>query len=401
MRQRLAWLDGLRAVAVLLVLYAHLSRYLFRGAREFSSEWLNAGTAGVMLFFLVSGYIIPASLERHGDLRRFWASRLRRLMPLYAVVSAAVVSLGIAGVVPLDPFLVDHPATAVAAHAGMVPFLLGVPLVTPVFWTLTFEMVFYLLVTALFALRIPRADAVLSVVLAAGGVATAPLIPQLVPGSSPVTAGVIVLLGAGLFAVTSRRRRAVVIGGLLLGGLAGTLLVVNMDPAHSWDGLLILAVMFTGTTVYRADHGQTGWWPVIVTGTVVAAALLANWFAELTSLHALTPRYMTRSVITLLVFAGSFALGMATRHLRTPRWLAHAGVISYSVYLVHYVLIQLLAPALPRNLPVPAQALAVVAYLTLLSGICELTYRFVELPGQRLGRRRAPAPADDRHGLAG
>jgi peptidoglycan/LPS O-acetylase OafA/YrhL len=27
---------------------------------------LNAGTAGVMLFFLVSGYIVPASLERHG-----------------------------------------------------------------------------------------------------------------------------------------------------------------------------------------------------------------------------------------------------------------------------------------------------------------------------------------------
>jgi peptidoglycan/LPS O-acetylase OafA/YrhL len=31
-----------------------------------SGEWLNAGTAGVMLFFLVSGYIVPASLERHG-----------------------------------------------------------------------------------------------------------------------------------------------------------------------------------------------------------------------------------------------------------------------------------------------------------------------------------------------
>ena len=67
----MGWLDGLRAVAVLLVVYAHLSRYLLCGAREVSSEWLHAGTAGVMLFFLVSGYIIPASLERHGSLRAF------------------------------------------------------------------------------------------------------------------------------------------------------------------------------------------------------------------------------------------------------------------------------------------------------------------------------------------
>src|SRR5215207_1738082 len=90
---RLAWLDGLRAVAVLLVVYAHLSRYLFRGAREVSAEWLHAGTAGVMLFFLVSGYIIPASLERHGDLRAFWVSRFGRLLPLYLAVGAAVVVL--------------------------------------------------------------------------------------------------------------------------------------------------------------------------------------------------------------------------------------------------------------------------------------------------------------------
>src|SRR4051812_20055998 len=94
---RLGWLDGLRAVAVLLVLYAHLSRYLIRGAREVSSEWLHAGTAGVMLFFLVSGYIIPASLERHGSLRSFWVSRLWRLLPLYLVVSVLVLVFGGAG----------------------------------------------------------------------------------------------------------------------------------------------------------------------------------------------------------------------------------------------------------------------------------------------------------------
>src|SRR5690242_21934303 len=119
-QRRMAWLDALRAVAALLVVYAHLSHYLLRGARDVSAEWLHAGTAGVMLFFLVSGYIIPASLERHGSLRRFWVSRLARLYPLYLVVGVLVVL-----VLPLDPYLIAHPVTAAVAHATLLPHLLG------------------------------------------------------------------------------------------------------------------------------------------------------------------------------------------------------------------------------------------------------------------------------------
>ena len=37
------------------------------------------------VFFLVSGYIIPASLERKGSVRGFWVSRAFRLYPLYIV----------------------------------------------------------------------------------------------------------------------------------------------------------------------------------------------------------------------------------------------------------------------------------------------------------------------------
>ena len=392
----MAWLDALRAIAALLVVYAHLSRFLFRDTRAFTSEWLHAGTAGVMLFFLVSGYIIPASLERHGSLRAFWNSRLCRRFPLYLVVAALVVGLGAADLVPVQPGLAAQPATAALAHATMLPFLLGVPLVTPVFWTLTFEMAFYLLVSALFAVRLHRGSAVVAVVLAVAAVVTAPLTPKLIAATPAATRGltvaVAVALTLGLVAVASRRRRAVVAGGLLLGAVAGTLLACDQDPAHVWDGLLILAVMFVGTAVHRADHGQAGWWQAAVAAAVVAAALLANWFAELESLDALTLRYRARSVITLLVFAGAFALAMAARRRRVPRPLAWLGRISYSVYLVHYVLIQLLATPLTRagdRLGVLGQAAVVAAYLALLIGVSWLTYRFVELPGQRLGKRWA------------
>jgi peptidoglycan/LPS O-acetylase OafA/YrhL len=368
---RLAWLDGLRAVAVLLVVYAHLTRFVFTDLRAFTSEWLHAGTAGVMLFFLVSGYIIPASLERHGDLRAFWRSRIRRLFPLYLAVIAVLVATH----PPQNPL-----ATAVG-HATMLPFLAGVPLITAVFWTLSFEMAFYLLVTTLFTVRATR-SVLPPVILAIAGAATTPLAP-LRFGSIPVVTAVVLVLG--LAGAVSGRRWAEITGGLLLAGLALTLLMFNMDPAHAHDGLLIVAVMFTGTVIHRADHGRTSWWRAGAVITVVAVALLVTWIVELVGLDALTPRYIARSVITLLVFGGSFAAGMLLRRRRTPAWLARIGVISYSIYLVHYALIELCRPLLTAGVPDP---LIAAGYLVAVFGISWLTHRYIELPGQRLGARR-------------
>ncbi|MEU4622698.1 acyltransferase [Actinoplanes sp. NPDC023801] len=369
---RLAWLDGLRAVAVLLVVYAHLTRYAFTGLRAVTGEWLHAGTAGVMLFFLVSGYIIPASLERHGDLRRFWIGRARRLFPLYLAVIAVLATAR----PPADPL------TAAVGHATMLPFLTGVPLVTAVFWTLSFEMVFYLLVTTLFAVRAER-SLLPPVLFALTGAVTAPLVPLRLGTVPWVTA---VVLTAGLAGVVSRRRWAEVAGGLLLGVLALTLLLFGMDPAHARDGLLIVAVMFTGTVIHRADHGQTSWPRAGAVIAVVAAALLAVWLGELAALHALTPRYITRSVLTLLVFGGSFAAGMLLRHRRTPFWLARIGVLSYSVYLVHYAVIELAGPVMRSAVPDPLLA---AGYLAVVLGVSWLTHRYIEVPGQRLGSRPA------------
>ncbi|MBW6435295.1 acyltransferase [Actinoplanes hulinensis] len=376
---RLAWLDGLRAVAVLLVVYAHLTRFVFTDLRAVTGEWLHAGTAGVMLFFLVSGYIIPASLERHGDLRVFWLSRARRLLPLYLAVMAVMV--------------IAHPpadawSTAVG-HATMLPFLLGVPLVTPVFWTLSFEMAFYLLVTTLFTVRAQR-SLLPPVILAVLGAATAPVVPLRL-GEIPVAGAVV--LAAGLAGVLSRRRWAEVAGGLLLGALALGLMLFDMDPAHARDGLLIVAVMFTGSVIHRADHGRTSWRRAAVVIAVVAAALLTVWLGELAALHALTPRYVTRSVLTLLTFAGAFAAGMLLRHRRTPQWLARIGVLSYSVYLVHFVLLDLAGPILRSRVPDPLLA---ASYLATVLGISWLTHRYIEVPGQRLG----PRPTHHRPSLA-
>ncbi len=70
---------------------------------------------------------------------------------------------------------------------------------------------------------------------------------------------------------------------------------------------------------------------------------------------------------------GAFALAYALRRRRFPRWLAGLGVISFSVYLLHPLLLY----ASP-NLPV---------FFLILIPLSLLTYRVIELPAQRLGKR--------------
>ena len=84
---RLSGLDGLRAVAVLLVVVYHLF------------PALPAGFLGVDVFFVISGFLITALLLRERDehgrigLLDFWRRRARRLLPAIGVVVLVTASL--------------------------------------------------------------------------------------------------------------------------------------------------------------------------------------------------------------------------------------------------------------------------------------------------------------------
>jgi peptidoglycan/LPS O-acetylase OafA/YrhL len=83
---------------------------------------------------------------------------------------------------------------------------------------------------------------------------------------------------------------------------------------------------------------------------------------------------------------------MLTRRARVPRPLAWVGLVSYSVYLVHHLLIQVSGPLLTgwgERLPAAAEVPVVAGFLAVLAALSWLTHRFVEVPGQRFGRRWA------------
>ncbi|MCD0449518.1 acyltransferase [Actinocorallia sp. API 0066] len=395
---RLGWLDLLRGVAALVVAAHHGAAYLTPDAWRAVNQWVNPGKYGVLLFFLISGYIIPASLERHGKLRAFWIGRAARIYPLLLVcLVATVVPVGL-GWWRLHPALTENGVfTAVAAHLTMLQDLLGVPSALNVLWTLSYELVFYLLVAALFVARLHRASAALTAGLATVALVLGGVLPMAglseVFGAGPVAlAALVVLVGVVAAAVTGTLVRTAAV----VGGCAGLALVLLNGRAGPWEGVSVLAVMFLGTALYRAEHGQSPRWTgyaatAAVGGGTVAAGLWHGYDA----LGAAQVRELVAIwALPLLLALLSFAAGWAVRGRRTPRPLMTLGAISYSVYLVHAILLLPLHDRLDIG---PSRPLALAGFLAATVALSWATHRWVELPCQRWGRTlAAPRPAPER-----
>jgi peptidoglycan/LPS O-acetylase OafA/YrhL len=107
-------IDGLRALAVIAVLINHLN-----------SEWLKGGYLGVDIFFVISGYVVTASLVAREDgslgrfLRQFYERRCRRLLPaLIAMVLGVALVTGLV-ISPLEDTRIASLRTGITALFGL------------------------------------------------------------------------------------------------------------------------------------------------------------------------------------------------------------------------------------------------------------------------------------------
>ncbi|MER6953135.1 acyltransferase [Streptomyces sp. NPDC000618] len=387
---RLGWLDALRGIAALVVVFDHSSYAFMAETRQALMPEFNTSRYGIMVFFLVSGYIIPASLERRGCVRTFWISRLFRVYPLATAVVAAVLTAQLLGFAELrTDFGGQSPLTAAAAHATLLQELLGTPNLLLVLWTLSYEMAFYLLVVALFTVRLHQRSAAVSATLAvlaaasaAAGVAlpASALSDRLGTGSLIAFTAVALLLA--VCCASSASRVLQVFGGVL-GGLLALALVALNGTVPLWEGLVILAVMFLGTVVHRAEHGRTTWRYAAATAVVVigCAVASASWHGDGT--HATQRGWITAFLLAVL----TFGIGLALRNRRIPRALLALGTISYSLYLVHPALLAVTDATIGRR---PHDNLLLeAAFFAALLPLSALTYRCIEAPAQSWGRRLA------------
>jgi peptidoglycan/LPS O-acetylase OafA/YrhL len=393
---RLAWLDLLRGIAALFVVFDHLSYYLLQHVRAEVYNWFNAGDYGVFVFFIISGYIVPASLERKGSVRTFWVSRLFRLYPLYLLAVGIAVALYLVHFGSLRGEGAD-PEASFFSQLLMMSNVLGGQNLPNVVWSLSYEMIFYLLITALFIARVHKRSSGYALGFAVAAVAIGGLLPQAYFTHNLATprliAGVADLaVLAGLAFAVLLRGMSRLLGAAIVAVVAITLLAFNGGWIWPWEALSILALMFTGTMFYRAEQGQYPWPRAISIGLgVFALAITAGlWHSHALGNSAHAELVFERRWVSTFALAGlTFGAGLAFRHVRWPRALTWLGLISYSIYLLHPLLIESYHHFGWTRLHHPfwLQVLLAAGFGVVLIAVSSVTYLWVERPMQNVGRR--------------
>jgi peptidoglycan/LPS O-acetylase OafA/YrhL len=338
--KRLAYLDALRGIAALLVVFTHLYIPLLGHVWVFD-YLIDPGKLGVLWFFMISGVVIPYSLKPVPDgPRRFLISRFMRLYPAYWLSLAVfLVMLKLTGGV-------FPPWNQITANLTMVQAALGFEDVIGLYWTLFIELVFYGLCLALF-------------------------------------------LAGKLYDLKFRSRCALV---FLLMALAMGIVRAVSERKLPVALPLALSLMFFGS-VWRqwllAEHSRALTRNLIV---MLAAfiVILPPTLIMAYSKDMGTGETWGRYLFTYFVAIGSFLLLTRSVRLDHPA-LVWLGAVSYSLYLLHPSMLMLSEFLLS---PTGASGWIVALLATLLTlGIAHLSFRCIETPfiqfGKRLNNRNA------------
>lgn len=303
-QHRLEWIQALRAIACMGVVFTH-ARYFLLDTPQWpvAEHWLTLGAAGVDLFFVISGFIMAYTTMGQGraDVAGFLRRRLLRVWPPLAVM-VLVWAFALNG---------GWSALKSAASNGLLKTLLLIPanshtppyfaMFLPLAWTLVFEMYFY----AVFAL-----------------------------------------------AMCAQRWRWLVLHGLIIGGVLLDPVVWqdwNLSPQHDANlrpallnvasNPLVLEFLFG---VWAAGLYRARWRIASVRlcwHLLLLVVLAGSWFS-------LVRYWAFHGPMGWGLFAGALVLTLAvvskTLVLRVPPLLLWLGSISYSLYLTHTCTQQLL-----------------------------------------------------------
>lgn len=332
---RIQWLDGLRGVAILLVLAFHLTGPLQPDTRALRvvTTVTGVGWCGVDLFFVLSGYLITRNLladDADGRLGRFWFRRALRILPAYLMLLAGAALLGHRPDLACWTFL----ANWAAVDRGTLDHL----------WSLSVEEQFYLVW---------------------------PLAVTFLPRRRLVVAAVLVIAAAPVLRL-----------------FLGPMHAYRWTPARA-DALLMGAMLALSPTMRLP-------WRAIAAGCVLVLGGIALIVKGLLWSHPLVqgPGY---SAIALF-FASIIGMGGSTAWLRAPletRWLRSVGRVSYGMYLVHWPIVKSAWPYLTAAQVGTSHVtrLAIVGSFALLAAVVTyvvawVSYDWVEGPILRWGRQR-------------
>lgn len=361
MRGQISFIHVLRGVAALLVVWAHLGAYWLFTVGETSALqdlwrttvaeplhlYQDGGYLGVVLFFLISGYIVThASLSETRT--SFVTKRVLRIFPPLAFALAVLwtlMHLAPAMGVSMSAFPGGPPDRWVQSLL-LLDFLTPGTRVLSVTWTLASEMVFYLMVLAAIAAQRSRPLAT-TVVMATGWAAACWLVVESAWGlpPTPESAGILMLVGVllvGRCAYLVHARLVRPVAGVGLAAVVGVLVAVFQEV---WSPGFLL------------DPADTPGEPVLA------------------------------YVMAIVLFVGMLVWSPA----RAARPFAWLGDISYSLYLLHMP-VGFATLGLLHRFDVPTSAATILGIVASLAA-AHVSYRLVERPSQRVARdllRRGP-----------
>lgn len=349
-RRYITGLDGIRAIAVIMVLAYHLKLALFK-----------SGFLGVTVFFILSGYLITGILisevEEEGtiDLKNFWLRRIRRLVP--AVMSMAVVIIFVSAVVNRIIFTKgckDFLASVLGFNNWWQIFnkvsyfeAAGVPSPFTHCWSLAIETQFYL------------------------------IYPLILLGIYKLVKS----RGEG------RAKRGLLFAGvtLLLALISVILMIVLFDPqqdasrvyygtdtrAFSLLFVALLAILWEYRMVPRRLSASVN----MVLGSVSFAVLLVMTIAinGSSNFWYRGGQFVGTILTVLVIYTVSGRKTWLSRFLSNPvlKWI---GDRSYSIYLWHYPIILLISKG------IKASWWITLIEIVLSVVLAELSYRFIETP---------------------
>jgi peptidoglycan/LPS O-acetylase OafA/YrhL len=155
-RERLDFLDAARGGAAMLVLAEHGLHACVPGYLEFSRANVIIGQAAIVVFFMVSGFVIPMSLEGGGSNATFWLRRFFRLFPVYWLsIALAYAYLRAGGTLGGVGVKLSDTASWLS-NLVLAQGCLNRPNVWEVFWTLPYELMIYAACSVLFLFGLMR-----------------------------------------------------------------------------------------------------------------------------------------------------------------------------------------------------------------------------------------------------
>ncbi len=143
--ERIASLDGLRALSIALVLFGHLSGTRYFPLSLYVGDYFSVASVGVIIFFVISGFLITSlllqELNRNGNisLGRFYFRRTMRIFPPYYLMILVVAVLRSLELIQVSNIDIFHSLAYVSNYFRPDSWYLGHT------WSLSVEEQFYLL----------------------------------------------------------------------------------------------------------------------------------------------------------------------------------------------------------------------------------------------------------------